>query len=75
MVDKYGCDMYKICMDTIRFEWDENKNIINQEKHGVSFEEAKTVFYDEFFMAFLFSYQGSNVNSQVGSLSSIMKQL
>ena len=48
MVDKYGYDMYNICIDTIRFEWDENKNIINQEKHGVSFEEAKTVFYDEF---------------------------
>ena len=48
MVDKYGYDMYNICMETIRFEWDENKNIINQEKHGVSFEEAKTVFYDEF---------------------------
>lgn len=29
------------------FEWDENKNRINQQKHGVSFEEAKTVFYDE----------------------------
>ena len=29
------------------FEWDENKNQINQQKHGVSFEEAKTVFYDE----------------------------
>ena len=29
------------------FEWDEDKNTINQEKHGVSFEEAKTVFYDE----------------------------
>lgn len=29
------------------FEWDENKNQINQRKHGVSFTEAKTVFYDE----------------------------
>ena len=29
------------------FEWDEAKNQINQIKHGVSFEEAKTVFYDE----------------------------
>lgn len=28
------------------FEWDENKNIINQQKHGISFEEASTVFYD-----------------------------
>lgn len=31
---------------TISFEWDENKNSINKEKHGISFEEAKTVFYD-----------------------------
>lgn len=29
------------------FEWDENKNLINQQKHGVTFEEAKTVFFDE----------------------------
>lgn len=34
-------------MGTIRFEWDENKNRINQRKHGISFEEAKTVFYDD----------------------------
>jgi hypothetical protein len=34
-------------MDTIRFEWDENKNEINKSKHDISFEEAKTVFYDE----------------------------
>lgn len=34
-------------MESIQFEWDENKNQINQRKHGVSFSEAKTVFYDE----------------------------
>ena len=34
-------------MEEIRFEWDENKNRINQSKHKISFEEAKTVFYDE----------------------------
>lgn len=34
-------------MDTIKFEWDENKNIINRKKHKISFEEAQTVFYDE----------------------------
>ena len=33
-------------MDKIRFEWDENKNQINIDKHGISFEEAMTVFYD-----------------------------
>ena len=31
----------------ISFIWDENKNLINQKKHGVSFEEAKAVFYDD----------------------------
>ena len=34
-------------MNKIKFEWDENKNRINQNKHKISFEEAKTVFYDE----------------------------
>lgn len=29
------------------FEWDENKNRINERKHGISFEEAKSVFFDE----------------------------
>lgn len=33
-------------MNAIRFEWDENKNEINMKKHGISFSEAKTVFYD-----------------------------
>jgi len=31
----------------MKFEWDENKNITNITKHGISFEEASTVFYDE----------------------------
>ena len=30
----------------MRFEWDETKAMSNLEKHGVSFEEAVTVFYD-----------------------------
>lgn len=34
-------------MKEIRFEWDENKNKINQRKHRISFAEAKTVFYDD----------------------------
>ena len=31
----------------IKFEWDENKNKVNIIKHGISFEEATTVFSDE----------------------------
>ena len=35
-------------MEKLNFEWDENKNLINQNKHKITFEEAKTVFYDEY---------------------------
>ncbi len=34
-------------MEFLKFEWDENKNLINIKKNGVSFDEASTVFYDE----------------------------
>jgi uncharacterized DUF497 family protein len=34
-------------MSDIRFEWDTRKAATNAAKHGVTFEEAKTVFYDE----------------------------
>lgn len=34
-------------MKSVNFEWDEFKNQINQRKHGIDFEEAKTVFYDD----------------------------
>jgi uncharacterized DUF497 family protein len=31
----------------IRFDWDDAKNRVNRRKHGVSFEEAQSVFFDE----------------------------
>ena len=34
-------------MNDIRFEWNKLKALANKRKHGVSFEEAQTVFYDE----------------------------
>lgn len=34
-------------MRALRFEWDNRKNTQNQRKHGVSFEEAETVFLDD----------------------------
>ena len=34
-------------MADLRFEWDQRKNLANRRKHGVSFEEAATVFTDE----------------------------
>ena len=34
-------------MSGIQFKWDGNKNRKNKREHGVSFEEAQTVFLDE----------------------------
>lgn len=34
-------------MSALHFEWDERKAAANVKKHGVSFEEARSVFYDE----------------------------
>lgn len=36
----------------IKFEWDTTKATSNQKKHGVSFVEARSVFYDEFAVQF-----------------------
>jgi uncharacterized protein len=37
-----------ICIYAMRYEWDEQKNHLNQQKHeGISFELAKLVFEDE----------------------------
>jgi uncharacterized DUF497 family protein len=35
-------------MDRACFEWDVKKNASNIRKHGISFEEAKSVFTDEY---------------------------
>ena len=32
--------------ETVTFEWDENKNKLNQKKHNISFEEAQYAFSD-----------------------------
>ena len=34
-------------MKTLKFEWDKKKATLNAKKHGISFEEARTAFYDE----------------------------
>ncbi|MDX2416951.1 MAG: BrnT family toxin [Xanthomonadales bacterium] len=35
-------------MKDICFEWNEAKSKANIRKHGISFEEAKSVFFDEY---------------------------
>lgn len=34
----------------MQFEWDKEKAAVNHKKHGVSFEEAKTVWDDYFYI-------------------------
>lgn len=34
-------------MSALHFEWDDEKATANVKKHGISFEEAKSVFRDE----------------------------
>lgn len=36
----------------VRFEWNHSKATANLKKHGISFEEAQSVFYDEFALQF-----------------------
>lgn len=36
----------------MQFEWNAKKAATNLKKHGISFEEAQSVFYDEFAVQF-----------------------
>ena len=45
----------------IKFEWDTTKATSNKKKHGVSFDEAQSVFYDEFAVQF---FDGDNSVSE-----------
>jgi uncharacterized DUF497 family protein len=47
----------------IKFEWDVSKAASNERKHGVTFEEAKSVFYDDFAIQF-FDDQNSELEDR-----------
>ena len=36
-----------MAVSTLKFEWDSRKAAANLRKHGIAFEEAKSVFFDE----------------------------
>lgn len=36
----------------VKFDWDSTKAASNKKKHNVSFEEAQSVFYDDFAIQF-----------------------
>lgn len=39
-------------MKKLKFEWDKKKSKSNTNKHGINFEEAQTIFYDEYAIQF-----------------------
>lgn len=45
----------------MRFEWDPSKDNTNRKKHQVSFEEAQTVFFDDFAVQF---FDGEHSNAE-----------
>ncbi len=45
----------------MRFEWDPSKDTTNRKKHQVSFEEAQTVFFDDFAVQF---FDGEHSNAE-----------
>lgn len=44
--------LYTYTVQMIKFEWDAAKAASNLKKHGISFTEAQSVFYDEFALQF-----------------------
>jgi len=46
LVARDGLCNYNVGVDALRFEWDAQKDALNQASHGISFDEAKTVFFD-----------------------------
>jgi uncharacterized DUF497 family protein len=39
-------------MKHLEFEWDKKKDKTNTKKHGISFDDARTAFYDEYAIQF-----------------------
>jgi len=44
--------MYNVHMKKISFTWDPSKNTANKRKHGISFEEARSTFFDQNAMSY-----------------------
>jgi len=46
-IDNISPRSYNVVMRALRVAWDPKKARANLKKHGVAFEEARSVFYDE----------------------------
>jgi uncharacterized DUF497 family protein len=59
----------------VRLEWDDAKNLANQQKHGVSFEEAAALFDDEVDCLEIFDEQHSDAEDRFISIGPIERGL
>ena len=50
VLDKQQMYNYIVINQDIHFEWDDTKNTLNKTKHGITFEEAATVFLDKMYL-------------------------
>ena len=59
-------------MDTLKFEWDEDKNEVNIRKHGISFETAALVFMDDFRLEDFQYVNGEERYATIGKIDDII---
>ncbi|MBU3950290.1 MAG: BrnT family toxin [Proteobacteria bacterium] len=50
------------------FEWDDNKNVSNKMKHGISFEEAKRLWNDPFRVEIQISFPDEDRSILIGRM-------
>ena len=45
-------DTFGVRLTLMEFEWERNKATVNLSRHSISFDEAKTIFQDPFYIVF-----------------------
>ncbi|HEX2735648.1 MAG TPA: BrnT family toxin [Polyangiaceae bacterium] len=60
---------------SVRFEWDDAKNVANQQRHGVSFEEATELFDDDVDSLEIFDELHSDSEERLISIGPIRRGL
>jgi hypothetical protein len=63
------------CTVSVRFEWDDAKNVANQQRHGVSFEEATELFDDDVDSLEIFDELHSDSEERLISIGPIRRGL
>ena len=60
---------------SVNFEWDDEKNLINQQKHGVAFEEARGLFESGVDYLEIFDYEHADFEDRFIAIGPIGRGL